>query len=61
MTEAELQAQITCIYNRFVTCCPAWRNCQKCGWNPKVQEERIGKLKERRAGNGKSKKADLQP
>lgn len=31
----------TCVFNLYVTCSPENCNkCDKCGWNPKVEENR---------------------
>ena len=36
-----------CVNNEHVTCRD--RNCEKCGWNPKVAEARLEKI---RSGHG---------
>ena len=41
--EVDVNGQIICPYN---TECRCWEmECHKCGWNPKVAERRLAKLK----------------
>lgn len=32
-----------CVHNKMIECIGDFRPCYKCGWNPKVHEERIQK------------------
>lgn len=34
----------SCKYNEGVGCAPVGRNCEKCGWNPKVSKARLEKF-----------------
>lgn len=47
--------KILCIHNRGVNC--AERNCERCGWNPTIAEERINKWREQQFGQLKSLKS----
>lgn len=30
-----------CKYSSMIECQPSGRNCERCGWNPAVREERL--------------------
>ena len=35
----------SCPYNDWLACMPHGMRCKKCGWNPKVAEKRLKKLR----------------
>ncbi len=37
--------KVTCPYNDGLGCMPHDMRCNTCGWNPKVAEERLKKLR----------------
>lgn len=39
-----MDQQPDCKYNSQLICEPADRRCAKCGWNPKVMNERLEKF-----------------
>ena len=44
MNERPWEEKEPCRYNEEVSCCPARRHCDRCGWNPKVAQERLERI-----------------
>lgn len=36
-----------CLFNNAIRCSPDQKNCEACGWNPKVSEARLQKFCEK--------------
>lgn len=38
------EEKITCPHNAGVDCLPSQKCCDRCGWNPEVEKDRLKKM-----------------